>query len=85
LDRCQIRVSVGPLYFFSFYPCEVILRPEEYCRIVNKLCRNFATKMQEAGLRGKISLLFLFCYVMFPRVRVCMGPRDNGFPYVITL
>jgi hypothetical protein len=39
--------------------------------------------MQELGLCGKISLLFLFCSIPFPRVRVFRVPTDKGFPYSI--
>jgi hypothetical protein len=78
-NRSQIRVLMGPLFFFFFTSAELYSGLKNTAvtnaQIVNrkKLCRNFATRMQEARLCDNIS--FMFFSVMF----LSQGLGFSGF------
>jgi hypothetical protein len=88
-DRSQLRVLKGPLYFF-FYSFGVILQPEYYYSVkmpkflIEVMCSNFATRMQEVRLHGQ-NILSIPCLVCSPQVGVCKVPMDKGLPCAITL
>jgi hypothetical protein len=46
--------------------------------LIEKMCSNFATRMQEARLCDQY-IIYIPCMVCSAQVRVCKVPMDKGF------